>query len=69
MPLTITLNGSPHPIPQAGYPLQELLKELELLGKPIVVELNTEALSPQTFATTIIQPGDCLEIIFIVAGG
>lgn len=69
MPRTITLNGSSHAIPQEDYPLEDLLKELKLQDKPIVIELNAEALSPQTFTTTIIHPGDSLEIISIVAGG
>ncbi len=50
-------------------PLPELLQELGFADKPVVVELNREALSPSEFSKRVIQDGDSLEIITIAAGG
>ena len=45
---------------------------LELLGfgeKPVVVELNQQALFPREHSLTALSDGDVLEIIQITAGG
>jgi len=64
----ITINGKDHPLAQST-PLEDLLKDLGFGDKPVVVELNREALSPSEFAQRTIKEGDALEIITIAAGG
>jgi sulfur carrier protein len=49
--------------------LKALLRELGLDEKPVVVELNREALAPSEFETRELCDGDQLEVITIAAGG
>ncbi len=66
--MKIILNGNPHPIP-APISLSELLKTLNLEGKPIVAELNNSAILPKKFPTTTLNDGDRLELVTLAAGG
>lgn len=66
--MTIILNGQPHTL-DSETTLPELLSSLGLSGKPVVVELNQEAILPRNFTQTLIQPNDQLEIITLAAGG
>ena len=63
-----TLNGQAHNL-ESEITLPELLTSLGLSGKPVVVELNQEAILPRDFPNTLIQPNDQLEIITLAAGG
>jgi len=47
----------------------EFLIAQQLLPRSVVVEHNGEAVAPSEFAERILQPGDRLEIVKIVAGG
>ena len=49
--------------------LEEFLVAQQLLPRSVVVELNGEAVSPSEFPRRVLQPGDRLEIVRIVAGG
>jgi len=65
---TIILNGAPHPI--AGpVTLDRLLETLGLAGKPVVVELNAQAVSPRDYPHTLVENGACIEIVTLAAGG
>lgn len=66
--MTITLNGQSHSL-VAEIPLPALLDSLGLSGKPVVVELNQQAILPRDFPTTLIKANDQLEIITLAAGG
>lgn len=66
--MTITLNGQPHPL-DSEITLPDLLASLGLSGKPVVVELNQQAILPRDFPLTLIQANDQLEIITLAAGG
>jgi thiamine biosynthesis protein ThiS len=66
--MEIILNGQPHKLPNPTT-LSELLVSLGLNGKPVVAELNREAVLPRLFPETQINPGDNLEIITLAAGG
>lgn len=46
-----------------------LLEELGFGEKPVVVELNQQALFPREHRLTALNEGDVLEIIQITAGG
>ncbi len=64
----MTLNGQHHSL-DTDILLPDFLDSLGLSGKPVVVELNQEAILPRDFPNTLIQPNDQLEIITLAAGG
>lgn len=66
--MTIKVNGQARPAP-AGGSVSALVEELGFAGQPVLVERNGTALFPRDFASTILQDGDVVEIIRIVAGG
>jgi sulfur carrier protein len=66
--MQITLNGQPHPLP-AEITISALLDSLGLAEKPVVVELNQQAVLPRNFPQTLIHFNDQLEIITLAAGG
>jgi sulfur carrier protein len=66
--MEIILNGQTHQL-TAPTTLTELLVALSLHGKPVVAELNREAVLPRLFPETRINAGDRLEIITLAAGG
>jgi sulfur carrier protein len=65
---TITLNGSPHPL-EAAVSIERLLETIGLAGKPVVVELNEQAVFPRDYPGTMIEPGARVEIVALAAGG
>jgi thiamine biosynthesis protein ThiS len=66
--MQITLNGQSHPIDQETT-LTDLLASLGMNGKPVVAELNEQAILPRDFPITPVAPGDKLEIVTLAAGG
>lgn len=66
--MTIRLNGQPHPLP-AALPLETLLAELGLAGRPVVIELDGRALPRGEHAATTVQPGAVIEVVTLAAGG
>ena len=68
MPQVIA-NGGKLDLESIPCPLDQFLTNQGFLPKSVVVELNGEAVSPSEFENHIVQDGDCLEIVRIVAGG
>jgi len=66
--MTITLNGSPHPLPRETT-VERLLESLGLAGKPVVVEIDGQAVFPRDHAQTAVIPGARVEIVTLAAGG
>lgn len=66
--ITVQLNGKPHPLP-GPTTLAGLLRSLGLAGKPVVVELDLEAVFPRDFPTTTVRDGSRVEIVTLAAGG
>lgn len=66
--MQILLNGQDHPLDQT-HTLESLLRSLGLEGKPVVVELNREAIFPRNFSNITISDGDRIEIVTLAAGG
>ena len=66
--MTISLNGQPHDLP-ASCSVAELLADLGLEGKPVVIELDREPLLPADHATTRVESGATIEIVTLAAGG
>lgn len=65
---TVIANGEAVP---AATPctLEAFLVARDLLPRSVVVEHNGEAVAPSEFACRLVQNGDRLEIVRIVAGG
>jgi len=66
--ITIQLNGRPHRTAH-GATVTSLLSELGFAAQPVLVERNGTALFPRDFEGTLLNDGDALEVIRIVAGG
>ena len=66
--MKIQLNGQAHEI---GSPktVTELLESLDLDGKPVVVELNENAVFPRDYPQTLVGEGAGVEIVALAAGG
>jgi thiamine biosynthesis protein ThiS len=68
MTIAIQLNGKPHAVP-TGTRLAELCAELGLVPEHVAVELNRRVVRRDLRATTVLQPGDEVEIVTLVGGG
>jgi sulfur carrier protein len=66
--MKIILNGKSHELPLAAT-VVDLLASIGLGGRPVVVEINKQALLPRQHATTELKEGDTLEVVQITAGG
>ncbi len=66
--MTITLNGESREV-DGPLTVAELLAELGLGDKPVVVELDREAVLPADHATTRVEAGAGIEIVTLAAGG
>ena len=67
--MTLTLNGEPRSFESEQLSLEDLLKQLDLAGRPVVVEHNKEPVLPAGYAEITLRDGDSLEIVRIAAGG
>ena len=67
--MTLTINGSSRSFDRTELSIERLLSELGLAGKPVVVELNRDAVLPTDYPTTSVSDGSELEIVTIAAGG
>jgi len=65
--MTLTINGKNYEVAD-GLTIVTLLESLGFGNKPVVVELNAEALSPSEFERRL-NDRDKLELITIAAGG
>ena len=66
--LRITLNGDAHEL--AGpLTVADLLARLDIDPRRVAVEHNLTVLKRDTFATTMVQDGDAVEIVNFVGGG
>lgn len=66
--MRIQLNGTPHEIDDA-MSVSDLLESLGFGGKPVVVELNEEAIFPRDYPGVRIEAGARIEIVTLAAGG
>lgn len=65
--IEIQLNGELKVV--AATNVEELLRQLNLVGRKVAVELNKEVVSRGTYAATKLSPGDQVEVIHFVGGG
>jgi len=66
--LTLTVNGDPRVI-EGPATLADLLRQLELDARMVVVELNREIVRRPWLAETEVQNGDSVELVHFVGGG
>ena len=66
--LTIKLNGKEKQV-QEETTVQDLLDELEIKTKMIVVEKNLEILPKENFSSCKVAEGDSFEIVGFFGGG
>lgn len=64
----LTINGQPRDISDART-VEQLLGELELDPRAVVVELNREIVRRPALAATPLAEGDVVEIVHFVGGG
>jgi thiamine biosynthesis protein ThiS len=66
--MTITLNGDPFDLP-GPLTIADLLTRLQIDPRRVAVELNLAIVRRALFATTMVGPGDQVEIVNFVGGG
>jgi sulfur carrier protein len=66
--LSLTVNGEPAEC-RTGTTVANLLATMDTAGKRVAVERNGEIVPRSQHATTVLEPGDHLEIVIAVGGG
>ncbi|HEX2192892.1 MAG TPA: sulfur carrier protein ThiS [Acidimicrobiales bacterium] len=66
--MVVVANGDPVELPP-GATVDDLLRELGLGGRWVLVERNGEPVNRRELATTVLAEGDRLELVRAVAGG
>ena len=66
--VTITLNGKMRST-RGGASVSDLLEELDLRERLVVIERNGKILGRNEYADTSLKNGDILEIVHFVGGG
>jgi len=64
----IHLNGGIHEL-EASVSISGLLTSLGFEGKPVVVELDEQAVFPRDYPTVMITEGARVEVVALAAGG
>jgi len=64
----VRLNGKDRDV-EAGHSVRSLIESLDLHPSLVVVELNKEILSRDSYAGTAVQEGDHIELVHFVGGG
>ena len=67
--MKLVLNGESRSFETNISNVSSLLEALDLGGKPVVVELDQEAVFPAEYAATAVRDGANVEIVMIAAGG
>lgn len=67
--MKLVLNGENRSFETNISSVSSLLEALDLGGKPVVVELDHEAVFPAEYAATTVRDGANVEIVMIAAGG
>jgi sulfur carrier protein len=66
--MSIIINGSRRDL-ISGTTIQHLLHSLKMEPDRVAVELNRTILPKADFEKTVLQNGDCVEIVQFVGGG
>jgi len=66
--MQIRLNGKAREVAE-GVSIRQLLDELELHPMRVAVQRNEEIIKRDRYGEVVLQPGDAVEILTIMAGG
>ena len=66
--MKIQLNGQPHEL-ESAMPVSDLLESIGFGGKPVVVELDEQAIFPRDYSSVWVEAGARIEIVTLAAGG
>ncbi|HIC23731.1 MAG TPA: sulfur carrier protein ThiS [Planctomycetes bacterium] len=66
--MEVCLNGDPQQLP-LGCTVSSLVKSLPVEPTAVAVELNRTIVARSLHETTIIEPGDHIEVVTIIGGG
>ena len=66
--MKIQLNGKPHEL-DIAMSVSDLLDSIGYGGKPVVVELNEQAIFPRDYSSVAVEDGARIEIVTLAAGG
>ena len=64
----IVVNGERRAV-AAGSSVHDVLVELDLVGRPVAVEVNERVVPRGQLAACMLRDGDRLEIVTLVGGG
>ena len=65
--MTVRLNGQDYETTATN--IKDLLAGTPMAGKPVIVELNQQALVASAYESTAVQEGDTIEVMILGAGG
>jgi len=65
--MKLTVNGKEMDFP--GRMLDELIRDLDIKGAKIILEINGDIVSPEQFESTRLHDNDKIEIVRFVGGG
>ena len=68
MTVTISVNGESKRVDE-GFTVTRLLKDLEIPGERVAVEVNLQIVGKENYSRSILKEGDRIEIIRFVGGG
>lgn len=66
--MKIILNGTPHEI-ERTMTVSFLLASIGLGGRPVVVELDEQAVFPRDYPQVTLHEGARVEVVMLAAGG
>lgn len=66
--MTVLVNGEAHDVSD-GASVDDLIRQLGLGGKWVIVERNGEPVERRAYGQTLLEDGDRLELVRAVAGG
>ncbi len=66
--MIIQLNGQPHELDRV-MSVSDLLESIGFGGKPVVVELDEQAIFPRDYSGVRVEAGARFEIVTLAAGG
>lgn len=67
-PSELTVNGAPHPY-APGLTVSALLDQIGLDRRKVAIERNEDIVVRSQWESTVLEPGDRLEIVHFIGGG
>ena len=67
--MNIRLNGKDYALTEETTTLHDLLQQLAIDGKIVIIEQNRQIIDRSRYPDTTVQPGDVVEIVHFVGGG